>query len=120
MRASSCAVVVAAILTLTFALNAQQPPCPPPAQPELHWVGLTSGCTAENELPCAATETIVFSVTPSGGGSYPACVTYLWDFGDDTTSTEPAPSHVYVANGTFFVLIRVRGGDVDVFDGKQM
>lgn len=119
MRAPSRAVVVAAIVAVTLALNGQQT-CPPPAQPEVHWVGQTSGCTAENGFACQAGELIVFSVTPSGGGSYPGCVTYSWDFGDGTTSTLASPSHVYVADGTFFVLIGVRGGDVEVFDGRQM
>lgn len=111
-------VVVAAIVAVTLALSAQ-PPCPPPARPVLHWLGLSTGCT-ENGVPCATGETIVFSVTPSTGGSYPGCVTYQWNFGDGGNSTASAPSHVYIVNGTFFVLVTVSGGGVGELDGKPM
>jgi hypothetical protein len=119
IRASSRAVVAAAIVAATLALNAQQS-CPPPAQPVLHWVGQASGCTSENGLPCGTGELIVFSVTPNGGGSYPGCVTYLWNFGDGITSTAAAPFHAYAAAGAFSVSVRVRSGNDDAFGGKQM
>jgi hypothetical protein len=121
MRARSRVVfVVAAIVAVTLVLSAQQQPCPPPAQPVLRWVGQSTGCTSENAVPCAAGETINFSVTPDTGGFYPGCVTYQWDFGDGANSSVSAPSHAYGINGTFFVLVRVSGGGVDVFDGKQL
>ncbi|HYK02160.1 MAG TPA: PKD domain-containing protein [Thermoanaerobaculia bacterium] len=121
MSAPPRIVVVAVVVAATLALNAQEN-CPPPAQPVLHWVGQSSGCTAENGMPCWSGEPIVFSVTPVGGGPYPECTTYLWDFGDgSSTSTTASPSHLYaVINGTFFVLVRVWGGNVDVFTGKQL
>jgi hypothetical protein len=119
MRASWRAVAVAAFFAVTLALNAQET-CLPPAQPEVHWVGLVSGCTAEDGSPCEFGETIAFSVTPLGGGSYQGCVTYSWDFGDGDTSTAAAPTHVYAENGTFFVLVGVRARDEELFDGKQV
>ena len=86
----------------------------------MHWVGTLSGCTDVNQLPCEVSEPIVFSVTPSGGGSYPACVTYFWDFGDGVTSTEPSPSHFFDFEATFFVLVGVRSGQEELFDGKTI
>lgn len=41
--------------------------------------------------------TIQFTNSSSGGD------TYLWDFGDGTTSTELAPAHEYTSDGTFSV-----------------
>lgn len=119
MRASLRAVAVAAIVAVAVAVGAQEP-CPPPADPVLQWVGQTSGCTPANGLPCQFGEVIIFSVSPFTGGSYPPCVTYFWDFGDGESSELASPAHVYGVTGTFFVLVRVRGGDVDVFDGKPM
>ena len=119
MRAPSRAVVVAAIVTAAFALSAQEF-CPPPAEPVMHWVGQLSGCTAENELPCSFGEMILFSVTPLGGGSYPGCVTYLWNFGDGSTSTAKSPLHVYTEIGTVSVSVRIRSIDDEVFAGKPL
>ncbi|WP_221418020.1 PKD domain-containing protein, partial [Fulvivirga kasyanovii] len=36
--------------------------------------------------------------------------TYLWDFGDGTTSTEANPSHSYATSGTYSVSLTVNGG----------
>ena len=38
---------------------------------------------------------------------------YLWDFGDDTTSTEENPSHDYLAKGDYYVTLKV--GEKSVF-----
>ncbi len=35
--------------------------------------------------------------------------TYLWDFGDDVTSTEPNPVHTYAETGTYTVTLTVIG-----------
>lgn len=35
--------------------------------------------------------------------------TYLWDFGDNTTSTEPAPKHAYAAVSFYTVRLTVNG-----------
>ncbi len=37
--------------------------------------------------------------------------TYLWDFGDNTTSTEENPSHDYTAKGIYYVTLTVTDGD---------
>ena len=42
------------------------------------------------------------SFDPNGG-----TVTYLWDFGDGTTSTKLAPSHVYADDGNYIVTLTV-------------
>ncbi|HET8773299.1 MAG TPA: hypothetical protein VFP80_05890 [Thermoanaerobaculia bacterium] len=120
MRAGSRAVLVAAIVAVALALHAQEE-CPAPAQPEIHWIGLSSGCTEVNAVPCAALETIVFSVTPAGGGSYPACVTYEWSFGGGLEpSTEASPSRVFPQGGDFFVNVLVRGGELTDFTGRDI
>jgi len=119
MRAPWRAVVIAAaILSVTLAVSAQQ--CPAPNNPVLLWVGQSSGCTSLNQVPCALGETINFNVTTSDGFPFPACTTYLWDFGDGATSTLASPSHVFVANGTFSVFVRVTGGNEVAFAGKQV
>jgi len=39
---------------------------------------------------------------------------YLWDFGDNTTSTEAAPSHTYTAPGTYLVsLVTTKANSLD-------
>jgi hypothetical protein len=42
--------------------------------------------------------------------------TYLWDFGDDATSTEASPTHTYLISGTYTVTLTVKGegGEVNV------
>jgi hypothetical protein len=35
--------------------------------------------------------------------------TYLWDFGDDVTSTEASPTHTYLVSGTYTVTLTVKG-----------
>ncbi|PID92791.1 MAG: hypothetical protein CSA96_01465 [Bacteroidetes bacterium] len=37
--------------------------------------------------------------------------TYLWDFGDGSTSTEENPVHVYASDGTYSVVFYVNSGD---------
>jgi hypothetical protein len=60
-----------------------------------------------------------FSGTPTTG-TVPLTVTfsdqstgnisaYLWDFGDQTTSTEPNPIHIYATSGVFSVTLTVSG-----------
>ncbi|HYG52971.1 MAG TPA: PKD domain-containing protein [Flavobacteriales bacterium] len=50
-------------------------------------------------------ETVVFTNTTTGG------VSYLWDFGDGTTSTAFSPSHTYTAFGTYTVTMTATGAN---------
>jgi len=51
-----------------------------------------------------------------GSASYDADgspLSYAWDFGDGTTGTGVAPSHVYAAAGDYTVTLVVNDGDLD-------
>ena len=64
---------------------------------------------ASRSVALAAATPVAFSVQaadPDGGQ-----LTYRWDFGDGGSSSQPAPSHVYAAPGTF-------GASVTVTDGQ--
>ena len=39
----------------------------------------------------------------------PGALTYSWNFGDNSSSTEPSPSHLYAAAGTYTVVLTVTG-----------
>ncbi len=60
----------------------------------------TSVCT---DLQCVFTNT---SSDPDVGDT----LTYLWDFGDGTTSTEENPTHDYTADGTYTVSLTADDG----------
>jgi len=57
-------------------------------------------------------------ITFDGTGSYDleGGLTYLWEFGDEETSTQSNPSHVYTAEGVYNVILTVRdnGGLTDI------
>jgi PKD repeat protein len=63
----------------------------------------------ENTVPVASFTTStsfvtgIFNNTSTGGGNQ----TYLWNFGDNTTSTQMNPTHIYNAVGTFTVTLTV-------------
>lgn len=42
--------------------------------------------------------------------SYGATLTYLWDFGDGTTSTSATPSHVYASTGPYLLCLSIDNG----------
>ncbi|WP_200975645.1 PKD domain-containing protein [Echinicola sp. 20G] len=46
-------------------------------------------------------------------------VTYSWDFGDGNTSTEENPSHTYVAEGTYTVVLTATSEDGVVVETSQ-
>jgi len=54
--------------------------------------------------PASGSKPLLVDFTPILDG---APVTYAWDFGDGSTSTEEAPSHVYYAAGTYTVTLAV-------------
>lgn len=45
--------------------------------------------------------------------STPASATSAWDFGDQATSTDPDPTHVYTAPGTYMVVLEATTGCSD-------
>lgn len=61
--------------------------------------------TISDTLTCQGTA-IVFEV-----GSPAFDLSYLWDFGDGTTSTDATPVHTYNNDGTYPVSLRVRNGN---------
>ncbi len=54
----------------------------------------------------------------SSAGSESA-VSYLWDFGDGATSTEPDPSHTYAAGGPYTVTLTVTSADAQTASATQ-
>lgn len=60
-------------------------------------------------LTLRAGDTGTFSATVQGSNGTP--LTYHWDFGDGTTSTETAPTHVWTTAGTYYVGLTVTGAD---------
>lgn len=64
----------------------------------------------------AATGPVGRDVTFTGAASDPAgnSVSYLWNFGDGTTSTQASPVHRYVNGGTYSALLKVTAGGVTV------
>ncbi|MEM7373086.1 MAG: PKD domain-containing protein [Bacteroidota bacterium] len=59
--------------------------------------------SASPRTGCSAPLTINFTSTVSPAGSY----TYLWDFGDGGSSTDPNPTYVYANNGDYTVSLTV-------------
>ncbi|GAB4406115.1 MAG: hypothetical protein OHK0039_07600 [Bacteroidia bacterium] len=52
---------------------------------------------------CAAPLVVNFTSTVTPAGSY----SYLWDFGDGTTSSAPNPTHVYNTNGDYSITLTI-------------
>ncbi|MBL0343451.1 MAG: PKD domain-containing protein [Bacteroidetes bacterium] len=74
----------------------------------------TTGCTdAEtnniivDQTPVAAFTSALISLTGNFISTSTAAVTYLWDFGDGTTSTDQNPTHTYAIAGTYTVTLTV-------------
>lgn len=78
---------------------------------------LSYGCSNDEPIPIPL-PTVNFTVA---GGNLPAPATltftstttnvtnYLWDFGDNATSTLPNPSHLYASGGVYTVKLTVTG-----------
>ena len=56
---------------------------------------LVANFVADKTFLCQITEPVRFTNTSSGPGT----LTYLWDFGDGTTSTDASPTHVFSKKG---------------------
>jgi gliding motility-associated-like protein len=57
--------------------------------------------TADSTTLCNIKDPVQFTNTSTGPGT----LTYLWNFGDGTTSTLASPSHVYTAKGVYTVTL---------------
>ena len=62
-------------------------------------------------MPSASGLTFGFSAQYFGLDSADVAVSWLWDFGDGTTSTEENPTHTFAANGFYFVHLTVTGSN---------
>jgi glucose/arabinose dehydrogenase len=91
---------------------------------DLHYVSISTGSVrkiryvgALNRVPVAKSSasplsgplplTVSFSSAGSGDPDGDP-LTFLWNFGDNTTSTLPNPSHTYTVAGTYTVTLQVR------------
>ncbi|MBL0309480.1 MAG: M4 family metallopeptidase [Bacteroidetes bacterium] len=70
--------------------------------------GVQAAFTASPTTGCIAPMTVKFTNTSTNS------VTYIWDFGDGTTSTATNPTKVYATQGSFTVKLRADGGNCGV------
>ena len=69
-----------------------------------YYAGVLADFSADNVANCSAPLTVNFLNSTMNG------VSYLWKFGDGTTSTLSDPSHTYTASGTYNVKLVAQGG----------
>lgn len=65
---------------------------------------LTAGFTADKRILCRITDPVQFTNTSAG----PGILSYLWDFGDGTTSTQKDPSHIFNQKGIYTISLKVQ------------
>jgi gliding motility-associated-like protein len=63
--------------------------------------------TVDSSILCTISDPVHFTNTSSGPGT----LSYLWNFGDGTTSTLNNPAHVYAAKGLYTVTLTVTSSD---------
>jgi len=63
--------------------------------------------TADKNLLCLLTDPVQFTNTSTG----PGVLSYNWDFGDGTSSTQKDPSHVFTTKGVYSVKLTVSNAD---------
>ncbi|WP_274428173.1 PKD domain-containing protein [Desulfosarcina sp. BuS5] len=63
--------------------------------------------TSGSQTSGAANEAVYFAGSGSDSDVDGSIVSYLWNFGDGTTSSEQNPSHVYTAPDTYNVTLTV-------------
>lgn len=69
---------------------------------------VTVAFTSSSSSLCNAGESITFTNSSTGSGT----LTYRWDFGDGTASSNlPSPVHVYAASGSFISKLTVSSSD---------
>ena len=72
------------------------------AKPNLLTISTPAALFASADTVSCPGKPVVFSNTSTGPG-----LTYLWNFGDGTTSTLATPTHAYTANGLYSVRLTV-------------
>ena len=80
------------------------------------WTVLLAGAAASNEPPTARLSTncanLVCSMTGDTSSDPEGPIaSYLWDFGDGSSSTQANPNHTYAAAGTYPVSLKVTDGN---------
>ncbi len=73
----------------------------------------TPAPTADFSFVVAGTEVTFTSVVKN-------TTSYLWDFGDETTSTEALPVHTYEVSGTYTVTLTVKGDGGEITTTKDV
>lgn len=63
--------------------------------------------TVDSTILCSLADPVHFTNTSSGPGT----LSYLWSFGDGTTSTDANPAHVFAAKGLYTVSLTVSSSD---------
>ena len=76
---------------------------------------LRAAFSASQTILCRETDPVQFTNTSSGPGT----LSYLWDFGDATTSTDIAPSHVFNKKGIYNVKLTVTSSEGCVTSSTQ-
>ncbi|MFY8091833.1 MAG: PKD domain-containing protein [Chitinophagaceae bacterium] len=75
----------------------------------------TSSFTVNDSAQCITGNSYIFSNTSTGSGN-----TYLWSFGDGTTSTSTNPSKVYTTAGIYSVELKVTNSGIDYYSSKTI
>lgn len=101
--------------TRTVTVDSVDPPpggCaqkPPENSIFINYTGSTSGCRPGNNISCSRDEQIAFSVS-TFNYTLQSCHTFLWKFGDNTTSTLRTPTKSYNTDGPKNVTLTVTSG----------
>jgi gliding motility-associated-like protein len=67
--------------------------------------------TSDNRGSCKAPVNVNFTNNTTFNSAIPVSATYLWDFGDGTTSTDQNPAHTYTTVGTYTVTLTATTAD---------
>lgn len=62
------------------------------------------------DLPVPYTNCTDSTISVSNANQSPLNISFFWDFGDGTTSTEEAPTHSYSDTGVYIIKLVVNGG----------
>lgn len=68
---------------------------------------LEASFTTPQTFICRVTDPVTFTNTSKGPGT----LSYQWSFGDNTTSAQPSPSHVYGSKGSYNVSLTVNSSE---------